>query len=910
MFKKRNLRENYLFIALAILLVLNVTVKLQAAHPYQPFVITVKDANTGAPIPLVKLKTVNKITYLTDSNGQIAFWEPGLTGVGDVYFHVEAPFGYQDFNTDYFGNRGKSYKITPGGSAQFTLTPDPDPGDPPAYSELELFRLNHNYNVISGTYAPFKITITDFVTGRGVPLVEMHTDDGISFVTDSAGRIAFYEPDLMDKNVLFHVKSYGYIGGDITIMTESDGSIEFGLTRVNLAERLYRITGEGIYHDSVVLEETVPLSKPLLSGKVVGQDTVDMTEYKGILFWLWGDTERPSYPLGNFKTSCAISDLPGSGGLYPDEGVNLSYFVNGDGFSKEMFPRSDAGLVWMNTLVPVKDDNGDDHLLGSYAVISGDAEGEKGMAILNEDTITFESLTIFEADHNIILSGQAHKKDGYVYVNCPYPTVRIKADLSTFTQPELYESYTCLAPGTAYDGNNSQVERDAGNNLIWGWKQNTSPMNDSRWETLLNAGLVSQSEKWSWLIDIETGGHVLLAGGSAGYNPYTDCWILIGQQQWGKSFLGEVWVSAARNPEGPWTKARKVVTHWSEEDVYTFYNVAYHPEFNLDNGQYAYFEGTYVTTYTGNMNPTPRYDYNQVMYRLDLADTSLDEIWPEPIPEKRMMAHWQIDESEYNTNRVYVDLSGEGNNAKVGGTPVFTADQINNAGGALAADGSNGWARAGTWDPSQEYGQMTVSMWFNCNSSQGGTLMAKRDSWNYNDMMWQISVGNSKVSFMRAPNNWADITFNEAGIEYNQWHMLTFMHDRNTNTLQYYVDAELKSSFDISLGSDTGAEMVIGMSNYNTDGTANEPYSGLLDDIRVYNYILNQREILDIYNDISAVTKRMCLDEYPSFLDVAGPTTVVDDINSFTPEPDCKVNIYDFAVFMNGWLSNGEYPKN
>ena len=33
-----------------------------------------------------------------------------------------------------------------------------------------------------------------------------------------------------------------------------------------------------------------------------------------------------------------------------------------------------------------------------------------------------------------------------------------------------------------------------------------------------------------------------------------------------------------------------------------------------------FFEGTYTTTFSGNDDPTPRYDYNQVMYRLDLAD--------------------------------------------------------------------------------------------------------------------------------------------------------------------------------------------------------------------------------------------------------------------------------------------------
>jgi hypothetical protein len=36
-----------------------------------------------------------------------------------------------------------------------------------------------------------------------------------------------------------------------------------------------------------------------------------------------------------------------------------------------------------------------------------------------------------------------------------------------------------------------------------------------------------------------------------------------------------------------------------------------------------YFDGTYSHTFSGNSDPTPRYDYNPIMYRLDLADPRL-----------------------------------------------------------------------------------------------------------------------------------------------------------------------------------------------------------------------------------------------------------------------------------------------
>ncbi len=58
-------------------------------------------------------------------------------------------------------------------------------------------------------------------------------------------------------------------------------------------------------------------------------------------------------------------------------------------------------------------------------------------------------------------------------------------------------------------------------------------------------------------------------------------------------------------------------------DKYSFYNPKQHPMFDKDGGRIIFFEGTYTTTFSGNPDPTPRYDYNQIMYQLDLSDPRL-----------------------------------------------------------------------------------------------------------------------------------------------------------------------------------------------------------------------------------------------------------------------------------------------
>lgn len=71
--------------------------------------------------------------------------------------------------------------------------------------------------------------------------------------------------------------------------------------------------------------------------------------------------------------------------------------------------------------------------------------------------------------------------------------------------------------------------------------------------------------------------------------------------------------------EGPWTKAVKVASH----DQYSFYNPMIHPVFGADAGRTLLLEGTYTTSFSGNQNPAPRYDYNQILYRLDLDPLGL-----------------------------------------------------------------------------------------------------------------------------------------------------------------------------------------------------------------------------------------------------------------------------------------------
>jgi hypothetical protein len=476
---------------------------------------------------------------------------------------------------------------------------------------------------------PFQITVVDEQTGRGVPLVELRTVNNLRQVTDSNGIVAFREPGFMGRKVFFHLRSHGYefrkdgfgFRGQALEVTPG-GHARLKIKRINLAERLYRITGAGIYADSVLVGHKPPLAQPLLNAQVLGSDSVINALYHGKVYWFWGDTNRLSYPLGNFHVPGATSLLPGQGGLHPEVGIDLTYFVDDRGFAKPTCQMPGKGPTWITGLVALGDNKGRERLFASYVKVEPPLKVyEHGLAEFNDSRQAFEKVLTFPKDAPFYPAGHPflHQEGGkkYLYFASPYPLLRVPADPEHLKDLSHYEAYTCLAPGTRTG--QRKLDRAPEGSLRYGWKKNTSPVGLQEQARLIKAGLLQPHEALLQLRDVDSGKPVLAHSGSVYWNAYRQRWVMITVQIGGTSLLGEVWYAEGDTPLGPWVYARKVVTH----DRYSFYNPKQHPLFDKDGGKTIFFEGTYTHTFSGNPDQTPRYDYNQIMYKLDLSQPSL-----------------------------------------------------------------------------------------------------------------------------------------------------------------------------------------------------------------------------------------------------------------------------------------------
>jgi hypothetical protein len=398
----------------------------------------------------------------------------------------------------------------------------------------------------------FVIRVTDEQTGRGVPLVELKLSNEVSYWTDSAGVAAFDEPSFEGLDVFLQIRSHGYafanetlMGRGVVVKVERGAQRELQVRRTMIAERLYRLTGEGIYRDSVLAGLPVPMKEPLLNGKVLGQDTASAAIYRGKLFWIWGDTIGPAY--WNFHVAGATSDLSDD----PAVAVNYHYFTEDTGRAKEMLPSKKKGMVWIEGLIPLKDPNGQERLNATYTRQDGlKFPDECGLALFDDELQQFKPWKQFPCRKGHV-SSHPFLHDGYWYL---YPNLRVPNDWHAIQDPQRWEERDVKLPVGA--GRPSCV--------VW--------------------------------------------------NEYRQHWLLLSEN------FGDVFYAEAPQPEGPYGDAVKIVHH----DNYNFYNVVTHPFFNQDGGRTIYFEGTYTDAFTGAKVKTPRYNYNQIMYRMRLDDPRLE----------------------------------------------------------------------------------------------------------------------------------------------------------------------------------------------------------------------------------------------------------------------------------------------
>ena len=515
------------------------------------------------------------------------------------------------------------------------------------------------------TGAPFRVDCVDAATGRGVPLVTLEAVDGMRWVSDSAGVVAIREPGLVGVETWFHFSSPGYeleedrFGNrGRRLLVQSGGEARIALTRTQVAERLYRTTGRGLYRDLELCGEEPPIPDTRLRALVAGLDSVQCVRYGEGLFWVFGDTNRPSYPLGHFWSAGGTTRLPGDGGLDPDLGWALDFFVDETGFSRGLCHPKGPGAMWVDGLCVV-DDNGRERMFARFTRVRSLGNVlEQGLLEWNPKTEYFERRLNREVGDPRMPHGRVvglREPGDFLSFGNPFPSVRIRATADALLDPDTYECWSCLSE----EAGDPRILRDDDGTAQWRWCR-ASPLGmQVMFQRHEKLGL-TEPDAWVRSRDVETGRGLLIHAGNVEWNEHRGCYVMLANEQGGThSFLGDVWYAEADTPMGPWVYSRRVAWH----DRYSFYNPFQHPWFAKDKGRVLYFEGTYSRTFSATKVPAPLYDYNQLRYRLDTDDPRL--ALPRPVFRVRR------DDGEGEFLATGAEVRDRGLESRVLGCPFF-----------------------------------------------------------------------------------------------------------------------------------------------------------------------------------------------------------------------------------------------
>lgn len=432
---------------------------------------------------------------------------------------------------------------------------------------------------------PCRIRVVDEENGWPAPMVELTTTHSVSFFTDNAGVAAFDLPELMGTETWFSIAADGYekkpdgFGSrGFRFTPEPGGEHEVKVTRTILAKRLGRLTGGGIFGESQKLGEHLDWEE---SG-ILGSDSVQNFVHRGKMFWAWGDTNIPRYPLGLFHMTSATTAVRPLESFEPPLKLKLDYFRDGEGRVRNVanVAPDDPGPTWIGGYVSLPGAGGGEQLVGCYAKIEPPlATYRAGLCVWNDETANFESIRVLwekgsgQPQIDPLPNGHPafwtdEKGVKWLLFGNPLPVLRM---------PATFEAWQ--DPGT--------------------------------WERLEPVKTLPDSE----------GKEVRLHSGSIAWNPFRKRWVTIFVEIEGEPTpLGEVWYAEADSPLGPWGTAVKVLSHLE----HTFYNPRLHPEFTPEDSPVLLFEGTYTHTFSRAKTRTPRHDYNQILYRLDLDDPGLE----------------------------------------------------------------------------------------------------------------------------------------------------------------------------------------------------------------------------------------------------------------------------------------------
>jgi len=189
----------------------------------------------------------------------------------------------------------------------------------------------------------------------------------------------------------------------------------------------------------------------------------------------------------------------------------------------------------------------------------------------------------------------------------------------------------------------------------------------------------------------------------------------------------------------------------------------------------------------------------------------------------------------YNLDGDTINNSGNGHDGTIVGSPTFVPGVYGQALEFPVPGGSGHYVDLGTWNPSEQTGQISCCLWLKWNGVDGrwhGIISKKNSS---EDMLWQfhtqLNNGRIRVFQLGATSNWSP----EPPVV-EEWEHWSFTFDGATVII--YRNGRQVVTNNFSFGTGLNAQLKIG-----TIGNEEASFNGTLDEVRIYNRALTAVEV-------------------------------------------------------------------
>jgi len=207
-----------------------------------------------------------------------------------------------------------------------------------------------------------------------------------------------------------------------------------------------------------------------------------------------------------------------------------------------------------------------------------------------------------------------------------------------------------------------------------------------------------------------------------------------------------------------------------------------------------------------------------------------------------LIAHWELDEG---SGTIAADSTANNNDGTLTNGPTWSTDTPSGTGYSLSFDGSNDYVSADDSGMPLGDSNRTISLWIKLNAVDNyfgllryGTAVPLEHS------ALVVNPGGS-LSYSGHSNDFTG----PSTITAEEWHHVVFTYSSGGDA-KLYLDGDLYTSATIS-AQDTvsGGTLVIGAYDDEGPGHPKLFFSGLMDDVRIYDGALSASQIQNLYNN-------------------------------------------------------------